>query len=170
MTVYFITQLEDRYVEPILIKIGRSGGFKRRKSDLQTGNPFELVLMGEIRTSSETEDRVIESALQKRFQGSHKRGEWFAMYPGDVIDGLKAYSSSAFIVVGNDPFEIISYDRDAIPEYASPWEWGDVTIHEFCPACGWAGGWSYNENYGGERCLSCGASEHHNETSEDSYE
>lgn len=169
MTVYFVAELLDIYVEPMSIKIGYSCDVARRIGQLQTGNPIELTLMGEIRTSGESEDRRIESVLQKRFLSSQIRNEWFAIYPGDVIDGLKAYSSTAFITVGSDPFEIISYDRDAIPEYASPWEWGDVTAYEFCPVCGWAGGWSYNENYGGDRCLKCGASEHHFETSEERY-
>ena len=160
MTVYFTTQIEDRYVEPMPIKIGRSSGFKRRKVELRTGNPLTLVLMGGIRTQDVSEDRQIESALHKQFQRSRIRGEWFAINPADAIDRMKTHSMSAFIAVGSDPFEIISYDSDAIPEYACLWEWGDVTVNEFCPVCGWAGGWSYNENYGGECCMKCGAAEH----------
>lgn len=51
-------------------------------------------------------------------------------------------------------------DRDAVPEFVSPWNWGDVEAYEFCRTCGWAGWWTYNENWGGEFCLECGASEH----------
>lgn len=161
MAVYFITELEGSECEPLRIKIGRSANIRRRMSDLQTGNPDELALMGEIRTQGISEDKKIEHALHKIFSDQRIRLEWFGLSANDVIDALKSYSSMAFITVGSEPFEIISYDRDAIPEYASPWAWGDVEAYEFCPCCGWAGGWSYNENYGGERCLKCGEAESH---------
>ena len=170
MTVYFVVEHARHYVEPLSVKIGYSRDLTRRIGELQIGNPIELTLMGEINTRDKAEDLEIEAALHREFRSSWIRGEWFTMFPQDVIDGLKAHSTSAFITVGSDPFEIISYDRDAIPEYASPWEWGDVTAYEFCPVCGWAGGWTYNENFGGERCLKCGASEHHYETCEEGYE
>lgn len=159
MTVYFITELSDAAMDPLRIKIGRSVNVQRRMSNLQTGNPDELALMGEIRTQGIAQDRVVEHALHVKYASKHLTREWFSLEATDVIDALKSHSSNAFIAVGSEPFEIISYDRDAIPEFASPWAWGDVEIWEFCPCCGWAGGWSYNENYGGERCLSCGANE-----------
>jgi hypothetical protein len=159
VTVYFITELSDDGMEPLRIKIGRSVNVKRRMTNLQTGNPDELALMGEIRTQGIPQDRVVERALHERYASKHLTREWFSMVETDVIDALKAHSSDAYITVGSDPFEIISYDRQAVPEFASPWAWGDVEIWDFCPCCGWAGGWSYNENYGGERCLICGASE-----------
>ena len=65
----------------------------------------------------------------------------------------------AYASVGSEPFEIVSYDNDAVPEYASPWLWGDVYQYDFCPSCGWACGWTYSENHGGDVCLECGASE-----------
>lgn len=161
MTVYFITELSEDDRDPLRIKIGRTGNIKRRMSNLQTGNPDVLALMGEIRTQGIPDDRIVERALHERYAAKHLIREWFSLDAGDVIDALKSHSSMAFITVGSEPFEIVSYDRDAVPEFASPWAWGDVEIHEFCPCCGWAGGWSYNENYGGERCLSCGATEAH---------
>lgn len=161
MTVYFLTHEGDSNFDALRIKIGFSKNVRRRISQLQTGNPDRLALMGEIRTSDRAADRRIEGALHARY--AHRRletGEWFRLGPQDIIEALKAHSADAYITVGDDPFEIISYDRDAVPEYASPWNWGDVEVYEFCPLCGWAGGWSHNENYGGERCLKCGASEH----------
>lgn len=128
---------------------------------LQTGNPDQLSLMGVIRTNGEEADRSLEKALHARCAERRlEQSEWFQLGSQDVIEMLKLHSMDGFITVGNDAFEIISYDRDAVPEYASPWEWGDVEVYEFCPVCGWAGGWSYNENFGGERCLKCGASQH----------
>jgi hypothetical protein len=160
VTIYFITELaKDNLIDPLRIKIGRSVNVKRRMSTIQTGNPDALALMGVINTQCIAEDKAVEKGLHHRYASRWLMREWFSLGAGDVIDALKAHSSNAFITIGSDPFEIISYDRDAIPEFASPWAWGDVEIWDFCPCCGWAGGWSYNENYGGERCLSCGANE-----------
>ena len=161
MTVYFLTEKGSQDVGPMRIKIGYSKDVQRRLRQMQTGNPDRLALMGEIRTRGEDQDRSLEASLHKRFsQQRLEHGEWFYLGAEDVIDALKSISADAYITVGNDPFKIIFYDSDAIPEFASPWEWGDVAVFEFCPFCGWAGGWSYNENYNGERCLKCGASEY----------
>lgn len=159
MTVYFLTAESSPETNPMHIKVGFSRDIKRRVMQLQTGNSYSLAIMGSINTYGEQEDRVIEKSLHKLHREKCVRGEWFELHPEDVINALKAYSSHSFITVGDSPFEIFSYDRKAIPEYASVWEWGDVEHSEFCPACGWAGGLAYNENYGGERCLRCGASE-----------
>jgi len=161
VTVYFLTHVGQSNLDHMRVKIGYSKHVKKRVSQLQTGNPDRLCLMGEIRTTDREEDCRIEQSLHNRCD-EHRlgEGEWFCLGSQNVIEMLKLHSMNGFITVGNDPFEIISYDRDTVPEYASPWKWGDVEIHEFCPVCGWAGGWCYNENYGGERCLKCGASEH----------
>ena len=45
--------------------------------------------------------------------------------------------NKVFIVVGSVPFEMIYYDSDAVAEYASPWEWGEVVACEFCLVFGW---------------------------------
>lgn len=160
MTVYFLTELENSLAGRLYVKIGRSQSLKRRLSNMQTSNRRELALMGEIRTVSASEDSLIEQRLHVIFEQKMDRGEWFFLSIEDVISGLKLYSSRAFIATAGDPFEIVSSDRDAIPEFASPWMWGDVDSFEFCPSCGWAGGWTYSENHGGNVCLECGDSEH----------
>lgn len=159
MTVYFVTELDNSLSGKYYIKIGRSKSLTRRLSNLQTGNRRTIALMGEIRTSSVEEDNAIEKDLHDQFRDKHDVREWFFLTPEDVIDGLKRYSSRAYIAIGQDAFEIISYDRDAVPEFASPWLWGDTELYEFCPSCGWACGWTYSENFGGDVCLECGASE-----------
>jgi len=161
VTVYFLTDEVSQCLDPMRIKIGRSKDLKRRLTQLQTGNPDKLLLMGEIRTQDEDQDRTVEASLHKHFSRQRQaRSEWFYLSAEDVIDTLKSNANDSFIAVGSNLFVIVSYDNDAVPEFASPWEWGDVAAYEFCPVCGWAGGWSYNENFGGERCLECGASEH----------
>jgi hypothetical protein len=160
MTVYILTHEGQSHVDPMPIKIGYSKNVRRRMSQLQTGSPYKLSLMGKIRTQGRSADQILERALHERYASRRLDvGEWFHLEPSDVIDMLKLHSADGYITVGTEPFEIVSYDRDAVPEYASPWLWGDVEAYEFCPVCGWAGGWSYNDNYGGERCLKCGASE-----------
>lgn len=144
----------------MLIKIGFSLNVRSRVGQLQTGNPKRLALMGEIRGDDAREGRALEKSLHRQFSASRSElGEWFFIEPQEVIDTLRKYAPHSYIAVGQDAFEIVSYDSDAVPEYVSPWNWGDIELCEFCPACGWAGGWTYNENWGGEFCLKCGASE-----------
>lgn len=165
MSVYFLTELDNSFSGRLYVKIGRSKALKRRIADLQTGNRRTIALMGEIRTSSIKEDKEIERDLHDRFSDKSDTREWYFLSIEDVITGLKQYSATAYITVGKDAFEIVSYNRDAVPEFASPWLWGDVDVYEFCPNCGWACGWTYSENFGGDLCLECGASEHDYDTS-----
>lgn len=163
MTVYFITELENSLRGQLIVKIGRSQALTRRMSNLQTGNVRDLALMGEIRTRNIEDDRSVEAALHTLFKNKRENREWFALSVEDVLAGLKRFSTIAYATVGPDPFEIVSYDRDAIPEFASPWAWADLESGDFCPACGWACGWTYSENHGAEICWECGASEHYYE-------
>ena len=159
MAVYVVTELDNSLAGQFHVKIGRSRSFERRMSNLQTGNRRKIALLGHIRSASVTEDRAIERRLHHLFKDKVDKREWFSPSPEDVVSALKLYSSRSYISVGQDAFEIISYDRDAIPEFASPWQWGELNHSEFCPSCGWACGWTYSENYGGEVCLECGADE-----------
>ncbi len=59
-------------LQPGFIKIGRSNHPERRLSQLSTGNPSELVILGKISGGSE-----VEAELHKGFTHLHKRGEWF---------------------------------------------------------------------------------------------
>ncbi|MBL4733161.1 MAG: GIY-YIG nuclease family protein [Rhizobiaceae bacterium] len=160
MAVYFFTEEDDTHPDRPPVKIGFSKNISRRKANLQTGNPRPIALMGYIESSGESEDRVIEKNLHQKYQPIRRgKTEWFDIYPEDVITALNMYSSRAYIVVASNAFEIISYDYDGIPEYANSWNWGDLNPNEFCPACGWACGWTYSENWGCEYCLKCGANE-----------
>ncbi|WP_309085908.1 GIY-YIG nuclease family protein [Chelativorans sp.] len=166
MVVYFVTELDNSLAGKLHVKIGRSRALERRMANLQTGNRRKIALMGQIRTASVSEDRSIEQRLHLLFEDKLDTREWFSLSPDDVVSALKLFSSNAYIAVGQDAFEIISYDRDAIPEFASPWLWGELDCYEFCPFCGWACGWTYSENHGGDVCLECGASERNYDTLE----
>lgn len=122
--------------------------------------------MGHIRTVSVSEGRSIEQRLHLLFEDKLDTREWFSLSPEDVVSALKLFSSTAFIALGLEAFEIISYDRNAIPEFASPWLWDDFDCYEFCPSCGWACGWTCSENHGDDVCFECGASESNYDTPE----
>lgn len=54
------------------VKIGRGGDPEQRAKDLQTGNPYEIEVMGSF-TGTEAEERRLHAA----FQQFHHRAEWF---------------------------------------------------------------------------------------------
>jgi hypothetical protein len=68
--VYFIEATNTN-----LVKIGRGCGSERLKS-LQTGCPYELKLLCEIKT---LDDIKLEKELHRKFNKYHYRGEWFCM-------------------------------------------------------------------------------------------
>jgi len=154
MPVYFIAEDESGDYENLRIKIGMSKDIMKRIGQLQTGSPYVLKLMGWIKSG---DDKKLERRLHKKYQYAKSHGEWFILSVSNILTELKACSTQSHIAVNGNAFEVVSYDTDAIPEFYSAWKWHDVGHDEFCPACGWGGGLSLNENYGGERCLNCGA-------------
>jgi len=156
MPVYFIAENEIKDYGSLRVKIGRSVNIKKRIGELQTGSPYELKLMGWIKSNN---DKALEKQLHQKYSSSNAHREWFELNVNNVFEELKKYSTNSFIATNDNAFEIISHDRDGIPEYLGAWQWGDVDIDEFCPSCGWGGGMDYNENYGGMRCLNCGLME-----------
>ena len=154
MPVYFIVQNEPNDHSNLRVKIGRSKEVKVRRQNLQTGNPCELRLMGWIETG---DDKSLESDLHDRYAGQRlPHGEWFTLTPGDVLNEIKSHCLGGYIATQQNAFEIVSFDRDGVPEYVGAWQWLDVENSEFCPQCGCACGLQYNENYGTDRCLKCG--------------
>ena len=150
MYTYFIAENEDN--DDFRVKIGFSKNPKKRIRELQTGNSRKLALMGWI----ECEGQSLETHIHKKYESYNLNGEWFAIEPCDVLEELKAKSTSSFICVQSNVGEFLGCDRDAIPEYLGPWEWLDTEIWEFCPQCGWGGGVHYNSALGSENCLRCG--------------
>ncbi|RJQ24654.1 GIY-YIG nuclease family protein [Candidatus Parcubacteria bacterium] len=153
MAVYFIADNENPNYDNLRIKIGVSKDINARVLQLQTGSPSELKLMGWIESAN---DRDLEATLHKKYSHKHSHREWFNLSVSDVFEELCEHSTDAYIAVNSNAFEIIDRDNDGIPEYVGAWLWLDVEYKEFCPQCGWGGGLSYNENYGGDRCLKCG--------------
>lgn len=110
MAVYFFTELDGVPQEQPQIKIGFSNNIARRQATLQTANPREIALMGHIRSNGRQDDRAIERDLHLLFAERRGRGEWFRIYPEDVITALHRYSSTAYLAVGAGAFEIVGYD------------------------------------------------------------
>jgi len=151
--VYFIAENENSNYANLRVKIGISGKIDRRIRELQTGSPYELKLMGWIESNN---DKELEDELHEKYAKKHTHLEWFNLGVSDVLEELKSHSTNAYIAVNSNAFEVVALDHDGLPEYVGAWQWADIEYEEFCPLCGWGGGLSYNENYGGDRCLKCG--------------
>ena len=125
MAVYFILEENDADWR---IKIGRSRNPKARTRDLQTGNSRVLKLVGWIDGGS---DVATEARLHAKYatynvahDGEAASREWFYLQPADILDDLADAGRSGFVARNADAFEIVGYDRDAVPEYVGVWDWG----------------------------------------------
>ena len=154
--VYFITdnQPADGERGTLNVKIGFSKRPLRRLTELQTGNRRKLSIMGTINGGKHLETSLHRYFSARRIDDS----EWFELSPGEVLTTLKDHSTDAFLTVDKYGYELLGFGNDGVPEYASPWNWGDIEPDQFCPACGWGGGLSVNGNWNHARCLKCGAS------------
>lgn len=151
MALYFIIENEDLVNQRI--KIGISKDPINRLKTLQTGNSRKLALMGWIDIRS---DRELEKEFHKKYQDFRVVGEWFEINHEIVLELLQEYIYCSYIAKRVNAGDLVGYDHDGLPEYVEPWEWASLDNSECCPNCGSSLGLSYNENYGGERCLKCG--------------
>ena len=149
MPVYFIGESESG-CSPI--KIGVAKNIASRKRNLQTGNPSELKLIGWIETADAFK---LERSLHQHFESTHVRGEWFALEPADILPILQRAGLDGFVTKNTDAFQIIGYDKDAVPEYLGVWEWGDLEIDECCPFCGCLNGMHFQDAPQMYHCLAC---------------
>lgn len=151
MPVYFLLNDGDG---PWRIKIGRAKDIESRRKQLQTGNPEQLKLVGEIRTEKASQ---LEAALHRQFKDKRvdPKLEWFYIQPADVWPVLERHRPVAFVGVSGNAYEITGYDNDGIPEYAGVWEWGQFDLDELCPFCGWLGGMHFQEASWMYHCVEC---------------
>lgn len=150
MSVYFIYQSA---AGAALMKIGRAKDIYRRRVTLQTGNPHPLLIVGWIETTS---DHALEKALHGKYRAKRTSGEWFHLEPADILDDLKLAGSDGFLARNADAFEIVGYDRDAVPEHLGVWEWADLELDECCPFCGSLCGMHFQDASQMYHCISCG--------------
>ncbi|MBY3043204.1 GIY-YIG nuclease family protein [Rhizobium ruizarguesonis] len=149
MPVYFLGEDEKGCNR---IKIGVAKNIAARRRKLQTANSEELRLLGWI----ETDDAFqVERLLHQKFDARHVRGEWFDIEPADILPILKRKGRHGFVAKNADAFQIVGYDRDAIPEYLGVWEWGDLEIDECCPFCGCLCGMHFQDASQMYHCLNC---------------
>jgi hypothetical protein len=149
MPVYFISQQEGGSRN---IKIGVAKDIQRRRQALQTGSPSLLEVIGWIQSS---DDFALEKALHRQFHARRGLGEWFGMEPADVLPTLMQAGIDGFVSKNADAFEVIGYDRDAVPEYLGVWNWGDLELEECCPFCGCLCGMHFQDTSQMYHCLSC---------------
>lgn len=151
MPVYFIGEEDGGFCR---IKIGVAKDIEKRRSNLQTGNPSEIKLLGWIDTEATFE---LERCLHRQFQAMRVRGEWFAIEPADILPVLMRATNDGFVARNADAFQIVGYDRDAVPEYLGVWEWGDLEIEECCPFCGCLCGMAFQDASQMYHCINCDA-------------
>lgn len=74
------------------VKIGRTLDIKERLSDLRTGNPFPITVLGVIEGT-----KKLESQLHKKYRNQKVHGEWFNL----TEDQLRELQDSFVIDRGN---------------------------------------------------------------------
>jgi len=151
MPVYFIAE-DDNGGFPI--KIGVARDVRRRRKNLQTGNPSLLKIMGWIKSEN---DFNLENSLHKLFSYRHHRGEWFDIEAADILPILTNAGRDGFVGKNADAFQIVSYDKDAVPEYLGVWEWGDLELNECCSFCGCLCGMHFQDASQMYYCINCDA-------------
>jgi len=130
MSVYFIAENENDDYESLRVKIGYSGDIHVRLCTLRTGSPYDLKLMGWIESDN---DKQLETALHDRYADQRIHLEWFYLEPEHVLDEPKSHGICAFIATEENTFEIMSRDKDGVPEYCGAWKWGTSRIPPSAP-------------------------------------
>ena len=69
-----------------LIKIGKTTDINKRFVSLQSASPYELKLIGFIKTFNESE---LEASLHDKYKRKCIRGEWFKLDSQDIEEILK---------------------------------------------------------------------------------
>jgi hypothetical protein len=146
MSVYFVSDPDKP-----AIKIGKSSRIRKRLSELQTGNPSKLKLMGWIETLSDTKS---EKMLHRKYKNFIINGEWFSITQDHVLNELKKHNG--YIPKSKDAFAVVGYDRDGVAEYMGVCDWNDFELHECCPFCGCFCGMHYQEASSMYYCIECG--------------
>lgn len=108
--------------------------------------------MGWINSDS---DSKLEKKLHKDFAIRREVGEWFDINHNDILPILEEAGSNGFIATNADAFQIIGFDKDAIPEYVGICKWADLEIEQCCPFCGCLGGMHYQEASSMYYCIDC---------------
>lgn len=142
------------------IKIGRTNSLKRRMSELQTGNPVQLRLLGYIETGDEAS---LEAKLHQEFRRKRGSGEWFNIEANEIVPFLLDAGSAAYVPPEDAIFEFESNDHSGVPCYVRGAAWLDLEIEELCPCCGCFGGIHYQGGPAGDICLHCGYMPAHHE-------
>ena len=150
LPVYFLANGEER-LSPI--KIGRTNSLKRRMSELQTGNPIQLRLLGYIETKA---DASLEAQLHREFHQKRRSGEWFDIVAEEIVPFLLSAGAAAYVPPEDAIFEFESYDRSGVPCLVRGAAWLDLQAEDLCPSCGCFGGIHYQGGPAGEICLGCG--------------
>lgn len=67
------------------LKIGKANDVKMRLSELQTGNPNPLKVVGIIKCQNENHAFRVEKSIHTEYSRLHIRGEWFSYANGIIL-------------------------------------------------------------------------------------
>lgn len=119
--VYFIQAGDDRGP----VKIGSAFDVAARIKQLQTGSPARLYVLGVAKVYDKKSCRLVEHAIQRTFESSHLRGEWFrpTVELFEFIEAcdwnLLSYPASEYARLLVDPHYVPSGHRFGRPEELS---------------------------------------------------
>jgi len=156
MSVYFILEENDADWR---MKIGRAKNRVARRRALQTGNSRLLKIVGWIETE---QDAALEAHLHAKYaefnigkRGESRSKEWFRLQPGDILDDLVRAGRDGFVAKNANAFEIVGYDKYAVPEYVGVWDWASLEPYECCTFCGCFCGMHFQDASYMYHCLNC---------------
>lgn len=98
--VYFIGFINS-HSDDVYIKIGKAKDIKRRISNLQCGNPFELMEFARVvvKTKDKSFDaHTLEDWFREAYKSCHVRGEWYCLNR----DKWSEYMKSENVIIGED--------------------------------------------------------------------
>jgi predicted GIY-YIG superfamily endonuclease len=91
--VYFIANAGQS-----VVKIGVANKPVKRLKTFQTGNHEELIILRVIKVPNRNTAFQLESALHKKFQKYHIRGEWFKL-SDTLVEFIENYQSQKLSII-----------------------------------------------------------------------
>lgn len=86
-----------------LIKIGHARDPERRLATLQTGLPFKLILLYQLKVER---PRLVEQCLHGMLENSRGRGEWFDVDPEELFTLFAVAVEQSYVIPSSEPTQL----------------------------------------------------------------